>query len=168
MEDLQAVPEHGAAEGVAAEAEAPAYVPEPPEPKPVFDGDWQSATGVQKGQHSERVRQWRKREEARVERDAQRRIAAGLDQPVSRLRPDGDAAPPHDQTRAVLEAIRDDPNALASDRIRAAQALIGLDRGAEAEAVDSDLVQLRAVLETLEPHERLAWLQGERVAALGG
>jgi hypothetical protein len=142
--------------------------PEAPEPRPVFEGDWQSATGVEKGQHSERVRQWRKREEERAAREAQRRIAAGIEQPVSRITATGAAASPDDPTRAVLEAIRDDHHALASDRIRAAQALIGLDRGAEAEAVDSSLVQLRAVLETLQPEERLAWLQGERVEALSG
>jgi hypothetical protein len=148
--------------------------PEPdpePEPRPVFDGDWNSATGVQKGEHSERVRQWRKREDARAEAEAQRRMAAGLDQPVPRLpatdalSPDASAFDP--ATRQVLVDIRDNSQALASDRIRAAQTLIQLDRGAEHQGVhDSDLVQLRAVLETLDPHERLAWLQGERVDAL--
>ena len=129
------------------------------DPKPVFDGDWQSATGVQKGQHSERVRQWRKRQAAK----GQSPMGAASGQPVSRTSP-------VDPTRTVLEAIRDDPKALASDRIRASQALIGLDRGEEQAGVqDSDLVQLRAVLETLPPEERLAWLQGERAehAAVG-
>ena len=133
------------------------------DPKPVFDGDWQSATGVQKGQHSERVRQWRKRQAAK----GQSPMGAASGQPVSRA---GLGAPPADPTRSVLEAIRDDPKALASDRIRAAQALIGLDRGdAEQGPVDSDLVQLRLVLEQLTPSERLAWLQGERAehAAVG-
>ena len=141
--------------------------PEAPEPKPVFHGDWNSATGAEKGRHSERVRQWRKREEAREEREAQRRMAAGSGQPVPRIAPTGAALSPSDQTRAVLEAIRDDASALASDRIRAASTLIGLDRGEQAEAVDSDLVQLRAVLETLQPEERLVWLQGERLQHVG-
>lgn len=134
------------------------------DPKPVFDGDWQSATGVQKGQHSERVRQWRRREEERAEAEAQRRMAAGFVQPVSPVAPSPAA---DDPTRAVLVAIRDDVNALASDRIRAAQTLIGLDRGeAQQGPGESDLVQLRAVLETLQPHERLAWLQGERAEGI--
>lgn len=147
-------------------------IPDAPEPKPVFQGDWNSATGVEKGQHSERVRQWRKREEARAEAERQRRMGAGSEQPVSRLSPD--AAPPAGlpadaASRRVLEEIRDDHRALHSDRIRAAQQLIALDRGAEAQGSgESDLVTLRAILETLPVHERLAWLQGERLQAAQG
>jgi len=148
--------------------------PSDPGPKPVFDGDWNSATGVEKGRHSQRVREWRARVEAAEEAERQSRMAAAAEQPVSRLRPDGDAQRPEaagppgpDPTRAVLEAIRDNHHAHDSDRIRAAQQLIALDRGAEAEGRgDSDLVALRAVLDTLQPEERLAWLQGERVDAL--
>lgn len=129
------------------------------DPKPVFQGDWNSATGAEKGRHSERVRQWRKRQEAK----GGGRMAASSEQPVSRLRPDDPAVA---ASRTVLESIRDDRKALASDRIRATQALLALDRGDAAAGVqDSDLVQLRAVLETLDPSERLAWLQGERVEA---
>lgn len=79
--------------------------------------------------------------------------------------PTGDAA-----TRSTLVAIRDDQNAHDSDRIRAAQALIALDRDAAQATGDgpSHLVALREVLDTLEPHERLQWLQGERIAHLQG
>ena len=95
-------------------------------------------------------------------------MGAASEQPVSGIAPSPAALGPVDQTRAVLEGIRDDPQALASDRIRAASTLIALDRGEEQHAVDSDLVQLRAVLETLQPEERLAWLQGERLLAKAG
>jgi hypothetical protein len=74
----------------------------------------------------------------------------------------GDAA-----SRSVLVAIRDNPNAHDSDRIRAVQQLTALDRGdVEQGQGDSDLVALRSVLELLTPSERLAWLQGEREEGL--
>jgi hypothetical protein len=139
------------------------------DPKPVYPGDWQSATGVQKGQHSERVRQWRRRELERDAAEAAERIGAGSQQPVGH---DHRATPPSglppDPTRAVLEAIRDNPGAHDSDRIRAAQQLIALDRvdGAEAGS-GSGLAELRTVLELLTPDERLAWLQGERLEHAG-
>lgn len=142
------------------------------DPRPVFQGDWTAATGAEKGEHSERVRQWRERNglpRQRAKGGAPGRMAASSGQPV----PDaaapaaapavGDAA-----SRAVLTSIRDNPNAHDSDRIRAVQQLAALDRGEEAEGQgQSDLVALRGVLETLDPSERLAWLQGERVEGLG-
>ena len=160
---------HGTQDDQSADQSAAPETPEAPEPKPVFSGDWNSASGAEKGRHSERVRQWRKREQARAEDEARRRMGAASEQPVSGIAPSTAALSPQpDATRAVLEGIRDDPQALASDRIRAASTLIALDRGEEQQAVDSDLVQLRAVLETLQPEERLAWLQGERLLAKAG
>ena len=145
------------------------------DPKPRFEGDWQSATGVEKGRHSERVRQWRRREEEREAAEAAGRMAAGSQQPVARnhsATPPGGAGPSGgapDPTRAVLEAIRDNTTAHDADRIRAAQQLIALDRGEAATGDDaSGLVALRGVLELLTPEERLAWLQGERAELLRG
>lgn len=166
VEDLQTVPEQ-----TDADADADAAQPEAPEPKPVFEGDWNSATGVEKGRHSERVRQWRKREEAREAAEARRRMGSGSEQQAARTTsaasPSGPGQPV-DPTRAVLEAIRDNPSAHDSDRIRAAQQLIALDRVGDAEAQGgSDLVALRDTLALLQPEERLAWLQGERLKAMG-
>jgi hypothetical protein len=166
MDDLQTAPSTApssapsAPRDIAAEREA--------DPKPVYPGDWQSATGVEKGRHSERVRQWRRREEERAEAEAAERMAAGSQQPVAHHH---SATPPSgDPTRAVLEAIRDNPGAHDSDRIRAAQQLIALDRvdGAEAEGDGSGLRALRDVLDLLPEADRLAWLQGERLEALRG
>jgi hypothetical protein len=135
------------------------------DPRPVFDGDWNSATGVQKGEHSERVRQWK----ARNGLLPAGRMGKGSEQPPRR--PQGDdatAAAIDPRNRAVLEGIRDDRNALPSDRIRATQTLLQAERGADAQGQgDSDLVALRQVLDTLAPHERLAWLQGEREETMG-
>ncbi len=139
-----------------------------PEPKPVFEGDWNRATGVEKGRHSERVRQWRRREEAREAAEARRRMGSGSEQQAARTTSAASPSGPVDQTRAVLEAIRDNPSAHDSDRIRAAQQLIALDRVGDAEAQGgSDLVALRDTLALLQPEERLAWLQGERLEAMG-
>jgi hypothetical protein len=156
--------------GASAVPTGDAAQPDAPDPKPVFEGDWNSASGAEKGRHSERVRQWRKREEARVAAEAQRRMAAGSEQPVARkATPAAPSAPGDAASRRVLEEIRDDHRALASDRIRATQALLQLDRGeAQQGPAASDLVTLREVLELLTPSERLAWLQGERLAHAGG
>ena len=127
------------------------------DPRPVFEGDWQSATGVEKGQHSQRVREWTARQAAKAEA----RMATPSGQPAQGV-PTADAA-----TRTVLVAIRDDGNAHDSDRIRAAQALIALDREGAAQAQGpSPLTALRQCLDLLEPHERLAWLQGERLEGI--
>lgn len=154
MDDLQ--------DGTSAAPSAPG-APENPEsdPKPVFQGDWNTSTGTEKGLHAEAVRQWKLRQGLKVGG----RMGATSSQPVSRTT-DGDAFDP--ANRQVLMDIRDDPRALASDRIRATQALLQLERGAEVVGSDSDLVALRAVLETLRPEERLAWLQGERLAQAQG
>jgi hypothetical protein len=157
-------PTPDAAEAVAAEAETG-----DPDPRPVYAGDWKTATGAEKGAHAEAVRQWKLRNGVPVGG----RMAAGSEQPVARkATPDAapPSAPPGDAaSRRVLEEIRDDHRALASDRIRAAQQLIALDRGQEAQgAGDSDLVTLRSVLELLTPTERLAWLQGERAEHAAG
>ena len=137
--------------------------PDPrPDPRPVFEGDWNSATGVEKGQHSQRVREWTARQGAK----AQSRMATGLDREASTAQPLH--PPPDAATRAVLVAIRDSASAHDSDRIRAAQALIAMDREREQQQVGpSPLTALRQVLDTLQPHERLAWLQGERLGAMG-
>jgi hypothetical protein len=101
--------------------------------------------------------------------EPQRRMAAGIGQPV------GDAPSPAaatalltDPNYVALVRIRDDMNAHDSDRIRATDAILRMERGAEAQAVGiSPLVALRQVLDTLAPEERLAWLQGERIAHVG-
>ncbi len=129
------------------------------DPRPVFQGDWQSATGPEKGAHSEAIRQWKLRQSG----EAQSPVVEPTGQQGRRAQGNGsgDAA-----SLAVLRGIRDDGNALDSDRLRAAHLLIQAERAeGMGEAQDSTLVQLRAVLETLEPAERLAWLQGERLSA---
>lgn len=141
------------------------------DPRPVFQGDWGKATGKERQAHMTLVAAWKARQPG-GDGDAQSRMAASsgrLATPVAMPVPTGTAGTAGDAaTRSVLVAIRDNANAHDSDRIRAAQALIALDREAEQAtgAGPSHLVALRQVLDTLEPHERLAWLQGERLGHL--
>lgn len=115
---------------------------------------------------AERKRAYRARKKAEAEAEAAK--AAG-DPDVPDV-PSGDApaspgmAPVFDSdpTRAVLEAIRDNPNAHDSDRIRASQELTRMSTAEAFQAPpQSDLVALRAVLETLPVTERIAYLKGE-------
>lgn len=92
--------------------------------------------------------------------DAQSLMAAASGQPAQSVSPTADA------TEAVLIAIRDDGNAHDSDRIAAMKVLDA--RAAQARSAQGDgpspLVALAQALALLAPHERLAWLQGERIA----
>ena len=97
---------------------------------------------------------------------AQTRMAAGSGQPVGDA-PSRDAATAlaDDPNYAALRRIRDDTSAHDSDRIRAIDGMRRMEVGAaEGAEGPSALVALRQVLDTLAPHERLAWLQGERIA----
>jgi hypothetical protein len=146
------------------------------DPRPVFDGSWSDATGDARAEHMRVVKAWKERQgalgDAAKAGGAGSRMGARSDQPVPRI-PPPDAAALHSdpRNRAVLEAIRDDRNALPSDRIRATQTLLQAERGAAAQGQgESDLGALRDTLALLDPAERLAWLQGERAehAAQGG
>ena len=132
------------------------------DPRPVFEGDWNSASGKDKGDHSERVRLWKERTG-----QSRAKTSRGLDSGMDAQSAPHDARQPiaNAAERRTLEAIRDDTHAHDSDRIRAAQTLIGMDtRTLEGGANGSDLVALKDILALLEAPERLAWLQGERLA----
>jgi hypothetical protein len=114
---------------------------------------------------AERKRAYRARKKAEAEAEAAK--ATG-DVPEA---PEPDDAPRSkvldtvfaaDPSRTVLEAIRDDPDAFNSDRIRAAQTLTRMDElAAINQPQTSDLVELRRTIEALPPGDRLAWLRGE-------
>jgi hypothetical protein len=66
---------------------------------------------------------------------------------------------------AVLEAIRDNPRALDSDRIRATselQKIASMEKMTQGGT--SDLVALRQLIEVLPAGERVAWLRDEKNA----
>jgi hypothetical protein len=145
---------------------------QPGDPRPTFDGAWNSATVAEREAHNGRIRAWKEAQGIALSQrtgggvgEAQRPMAAGSGRVAATAQ--GPTLPP-DATRAVLIGIRDDPQAHDADRIRAAQALIGMEREAQAQSDGpSPLVALRQVLDTLAPHERLSWLQGERVRGMG-
>ena len=159
----------------------------PGDPRPVFTGGaWNSATAAEKEAHNGRIRAWKEAQGMAVgertgahERrgrgrgaEAQSQAGAGIDpQPPpipSPVSPDAVAlALSLDPNYLALQRIRDDHTAHDSDRIRAIDGMRRMEQGAEAEAHGpTPLVALRHVLDTLQPHERLAWLQGERIAGL--
>jgi hypothetical protein len=93
---------------------------------------------------------------------AQSQAGSGFGQPATSVAP---APPADDATLTVLRAIRDDANAHDSDKIAASRAIIAIEAADAAQATGpSPLVALAHTLALLEPHERLAWLQGERIA----
>lgn len=127
-------------------------------PRPVFEGDWTTATGVQKGDHSERVRLWKQ--------------ANGISGAASSAKR-GDAAKGEAQSRmvaldearaadvAALQAIIDGSGSLNADRIRALDAkqrMLSAAAIEQASDVHSDLVALRDALLPLPEAERVGAL----------
>jgi hypothetical protein len=127
------------------------------DPRPVFQGDWASASGVEKGEHSERVRQWK----------ARNGIATGTAVKGRRGVGEGPASEPldpharHADDLAALQAMIDAPKTLSSDRIRAVEAkqriLRQVDEEHRAEAF-GPLVELRHALDLVPPEQRAATL----------
>ena len=121
------------------------------DPRPVYDGVWAEATGVQKGEHSERVRLWKERNG----------IATG-----SAAKGGGNAAQAkaqsHDEERAAhlqtLQAIINEPGALSSDRIRAVEArerILARQAEEQQAEVHGPLVALGDALRALPMEERV-------------
>jgi hypothetical protein len=124
------------------------------DPRPVFEGDWNSATGVQKGEHSERVRQWKERNgiaQGAAGRGAARSGANGVVEPSDPLAPSAHspvAARDADDI-AALQAVIDKPKTLASDRIRAIEAkqrILNRIDAEQAEHEHGELLALHAAL----------------------
>ena len=123
------------------------------DPRPTFEGDWATASGVEKGEHSERVRLWKERHgmsgrkrATRRGAEAQSRIAAG----------DGRVAP-HEEDIATLDAIIHGAP-LPSDRIRAIdskQRILAREEAAQREEAYGPLVALGAALRALPEAQRV-------------
>ena len=129
-----------------------------PDPRPVFDGDWQSASGVEKGEHSERVRQWKERNGIATGQSAKRGGGGQSAKAQSQ-------AQSHDEERerhlSTLQSVIDEPGALSSDRIRAVEARERiLSRQAEEQALEvhGPLVALGEALRALPMEERVGAL----------
>ena len=119
------------------------------DPRPVFEGDWASASGVEKGRHSRRVEEWKERTGQRAKPGAaksQSRMAAGSGRDER-----------HADDLASLEAIIHGASTLASDRIRAIEAKQRILAKQEQEQLADEhgpLLQLRVALDLIPPHER--------------
>lgn len=132
------------------------------DPRPVFEGDWQSASGREKGEHSERVRQWKARHPERTGQGAKAGAAKAQRPMAAGSRPQPSDAQPHADDIAALQAVIDHAP-IQSDRIRAIEAkqriLSRVEQEALAEA-HGPLVALRDALSAIP--------EGDRVDALGG
>ena len=121
------------------------------DPRPVYDGVWADATGVQKGEHSERVRLWKERNGIATGSVAKGEAAKAQSQGQS-----------HEEERSAhlrtLQAIIDEPKALSSDRIRAVEArerILAKQAEEQAAEVHGPLVALGDALRALPIDQRV-------------
>ncbi len=128
-------------------------------PRPVFQGDWGKADGKARQAHMTLIAAWKA-----ANGEPTRSPSSATVEPNERHAgntPSLEGSELAASTR-VLEAIRDDPKALRSDRIRAAEALM---RSATAKASSGDdhvalWVAQRMTLEALPPADRMSALLG--------
>jgi len=119
----------------------------PGDPKPVFMGDWNSASGREKGEHSERVRQWRK--------------AQGYE-PPARMAPGSDQRATHADDLAALQRLIDSPQSLPSDVTRAIEAkqrILHRQEESQREELHGPLLALHAVVVEVPSTERAELLR---------
>lgn len=108
------------------------------DPKPVFKGDWANATGVEKGRHSQRVREWKAR---------QPKSETGLVEPSDE----------RDRALALRTArsIARNPNARDADKLTAAKLLAGIE---EVQATKPPSIERLEALSSAERQKLIATL----------
>jgi hypothetical protein len=126
------------------------------DPRPVFAGDWNSASGAEKGAHSERVRQWKLRHpEAAPDHSADDDVAAIM----AANRPKAGSAPDADLGLRTLRSVAADKSAPASARVTAASALRAAEAEAERTAAEDERARVTAALAAAPLPERLRLLE---------
>lgn len=129
-----------------------------PDPRPVFEGDWSSASAQQKGAHGAAVKKWKARHEASGA-EAQRGEGAKPETGA----PAGDGQPERhaDDLRALQAVIDHAP--INSDRISAIREKQRILAQVEAQAMaeaHGPLVALHEALSALPPEHRVEALGG--------
>ena len=130
-----------------------AVVIEDDDPRPVFEGVWASASGVEKGEHSERVRLWKLRH---PEHAGQRGDATAPGAQSRMAEPSGEPERHADDLRALQHIIDTAP--ILSDRTRAIEAkqrILGKVEAEERGREHGPLIDLRAALDALPPEARV-------------
>ena len=126
----------------------------------MFEGEWGKADGYARQAHLVRVNAWRQRQKAKGLMPSSGRASGSTkpNLPQDTLEASGSKA-----NTATLEAIRDDPKALRSDRIQAVRLLAQLEGGKASSDRDEVVVwmQREKTLQLIDPPQRLAWLLGE-------
>lgn len=126
------------------------------DPRPVFQGDWNSASGAEKGAHSERVRQWKLRHpEAAPDHSADEDVAAIM----AANKPKAGSAPDADLGLRTLRSVARDTSAPASARVTAASALRAAEAEAERTAAEDERARVTAALAAAPLPERLRLLE---------
>jgi hypothetical protein len=133
------------------------------DPRPVYDGDWRSATGVQKGQHSQRVREWKVRNGLLPPAVPESARQSSSDPAQGQAGSQDEEHAARSKHLATLEAIVNEPGALASDRIRAIEARERiLSKQAEEKALEAHgpLLALGEALRAIPTDQRVEALAG--------
>ena len=136
------------------DTEVPGY--EGDDPRPVFEGDWQSASAADKGRHGQAVKAWLKRHP-----EAKLAATTALDAESAAAilgsgKPD---APLASLALRTLRRIAADTSAPASAQVTAANALHGYEREARDTAESAARAERTAALAAAPMPERLAMLE---------
>ena len=128
--------------------------------RPVFQGEWGKADGYARQAHLVRVNAWRQRQK-RKGLVPSSDPASGSTKP--RTGQEAQTARSLKANVTTLEAIRDDPKALRSDRINAVRLLASLSGQEASSGVDGVVLwrERHATLSLIPEAQRLAWLLGE-------
>jgi hypothetical protein len=131
------------------------------DPRPVFEGDWSSASGREKGLHGQRVKEWLQRhpehrkpvDEVFRPRSADTEVAAILGSGAAKAR--------HASVGAaqILDDIARDSGQPGSARVSAARALVEEEREQERQAAAAARSAATAALASLPMPDRLQLLE---------
>jgi hypothetical protein len=123
-------------------------------PRPVFEGDWSTASGKERQAHMVRINAWKFANSA---------VTPGADSDAAqtRMNAGNEEAERHAADLATLDSVINSAKALNSDRIRAIEAkqrILAKVYEEEARKEHGPLLELRNALDLLPPDERVAAL----------
>ena len=130
------------------------------DPRPVFEGDWASASGAEKGRHGQLVRQWKERHGLLKRAAPASADAAGVDAEVAAILGSVEPSARLDSRAArVLRDISEAADQPGSARVSAARALVEEEREAQRLADSETRRAATAALLTLPTPQRLRLLE---------
>ena len=130
------------------------------DPRPVFDGDWAKADGHARQAHMTAIAAWKAKNDVQGPTPRASRAARGGTEAQSQAGNGDEERAAHLRT---LQAVIDEPGALASDRIRAIEArerILARDAEEKQAEAHGPLVALGDALRALPMEERVGALDG--------